>query len=469
MVVLTKRIDDLTKGKSEKGKNKKGKSDKGLIAESFGWDKESVSSVDEGTTKIKAFMTIAKDEPYVGKADSRSSQWVEIKMKKVHRLLSMTEGAELADTSNCLISLADLTLNMADLTLNTSISKKTKPTSDKVSHTHAIKKKTETKSSTVPTLIFEKKSEASTENLLLTLIKEVKSLKEHIKVPSDNSTPVSQTRSSKSSKADDSLQPPFPQDRWSREKHIKLVNIIGEPLDGITTRKRIRDSEVASAHECLYVNFLSEMEPKKLIEALKQESLHGFYGVSDGCKKCIFEWENLRGDVCSTTSCGFQIKQDFKGISIFQEKYVKDLLKKYDLADNALVKCPMLSTNNLGPNESGVFVNETLFRGMIGSLMYLIASRPDIQFSTCLCARYQGNPEESHLVAVKRIFRYLKGTPNIGLWYPKGSGFNLKTSSNSYYVGCNLDKKSTSGMSNALWKVSMLECKEAKLCGNVIS
>ncbi|GJX65591.1 retrovirus-related pol polyprotein from transposon TNT 1-94 [Tanacetum coccineum] len=142
---------------------------------------------------------------------------------------------------------------------------------------------------------------------------------------------------------------------------------------------------------------------------------------------------------------GFQIKQDFKGILICQEKYVKDLLKKYDLADCASVKCPMLPPNNLGPDESGVSVNETLFRGMIGLLMYLTASRPDIQFSTCLYARYQANPNESYLVAVKRIFSYLKGTPNLGLWYPKGSGFDLKAYSNSDYVGCNLDRKSTSG------------------------
>nr|GEV54474.1 hypothetical protein [Tanacetum cinerariifolium] len=102
---------------------------------------------------------------------------------------------------------------------------------------------------------------------------------------------------------------------------------------------------------------------------------------------------------------GFQIKQDFRGISICQEKYVKDLLKKYDIIDTALVKCPMLPPNNLGPDESGVSVNETVFRGMIGSLMYLTANRPNIQFSTCLCARYQANPKESHPVVVKRIFR----------------------------------------------------------------
>ncbi|GJZ14843.1 retrovirus-related pol polyprotein from transposon TNT 1-94 [Tanacetum coccineum] len=101
-----------------------------------------------------------------------------------------------------------------------------------------------------------------------------------------------------------------------------------------------------------------------------------------------------------------------RGISVCQEKYVKDLLKKYDLADCASVKCPMLPPNNLGPNE--------------GSL-------------------YQANPKESYLVVVKRIFRYLKGTPNLSLWYPKGSGFDLKAYIDSDYVGCNLDGKSTSG------------------------
>ncbi|GJU96630.1 retrovirus-related pol polyprotein from transposon TNT 1-94 [Tanacetum coccineum] len=115
----------------------------------------------------------------------------------------------------------------------------------------------------------------------------------------------------------------------------------------------------------------------------------------------------------------FQIKQDSRGISICQEKHVKDLLKKYDLADCASVKCPMLPPNNLGPDESGVSVNETQY--------------------------HQANPKESHLVAVKRIFKYLKGTPNLGLWYPKGSGFNLKVYSDSDYAGCNLDRKSTSG------------------------
>nr|GEW02967.1 hypothetical protein [Tanacetum cinerariifolium] len=94
MAVLTKRIDDLTKGKSEKGKNEKGKNEKVLIAESFNWDEESVSSEGEKTTMIRAFMAITKDEPSVAKADERSGQLVDITMKKVHRLLSLTNGNE---------------------------------------------------------------------------------------------------------------------------------------------------------------------------------------------------------------------------------------------------------------------------------------------------------------------------------------------------------------------------------------
>ncbi|GJU59716.1 retrovirus-related pol polyprotein from transposon TNT 1-94, partial [Tanacetum coccineum] len=138
------------------------------------------------------------------------------------------------------------------------------------------------------------------------------------------------------------------------------------------------------------------------------------------------------------------IKQSERGISINQEKYVKDLLKKYDI-NGSSVKTPMVPPNNLGPDLNGKAVNETQYRGMIESLMYLTISKPDIQFSTCLCARYQANPKESHLIDVKRIFRYMKGTPSLGLWYPKCSGFDLKGYSDSNYVGCNMDRKSYLG------------------------
>ncbi|GJU29993.1 hypothetical protein Tco_1173582 [Tanacetum coccineum] len=120
----------------------------------------------------------------------------------------------------------------------------------------------------------------------------------------------------------------------------------------------------------------------------------------------------------------------------------------------------MVPPNNLGPDLSGKVVNETQYRGMIGSLMYLTATRTDIQFSTCLYTRYQANPKESHLIAVKRIFRYLKGTPSLGLWYPKCLGFDLKGYSDSDYVGCNMDRKSTSGACQLLG--GKLVCWSAK-------
>ncbi|GKA26078.1 retrovirus-related pol polyprotein from transposon TNT 1-94, partial [Tanacetum coccineum] len=124
------------------------------------------------------------------------------------------------------------------------------------------------------------------------------------------------------------------------------------------------------------------------------------------------------------------------------------------------VKTPMVPPNNLGPDLSGKAINETQYRGVIGSLMYLTASRPDIQFSTCLCARYQPNPKESHLIVVKRIFKYLKGTHSLGLWYPKCLGFDLKGYLDSDYAGCKIDRKSTSGACQLLG--GKLVCWSAK-------
>nr|GEV11750.1 uncharacterized mitochondrial protein AtMg00810-like [Tanacetum cinerariifolium] len=104
----------------------------------------------------------------------------------------------------------------------------------------------------------------------------------------------------------------------------------------------------------------------------------------------------------------------------------------------------MVPLNNLGPDLAGKPVNETSYRGMIGSLIYLTEIRPDIQFSTILCARYQSNPKESHLTTMKRILRYLKGTLTLGLYHSKCPGFDLKGYPDSDYAGCNMDRKSTS-------------------------
>ncbi|KAJ9551954.1 LOW QUALITY PROTEIN: hypothetical protein OSB04_015999 [Centaurea solstitialis] len=142
---------------------------------------------------------------------------------------------------------------------------------------------------------------------------------------------------------------------------------------------------------------------------------------------------------------GLQIKQSEKGIFINQGKYVHEMLKKFDLTSCTLMKTPMAPPVTLDKDSKGKSVDVTLYRGMIGSLLYLTASRPDIMYSTCLCARYQAEPKESHMTAVKRIFRYLKGTPNLGLWYSKDSGFDLTAYSDSDFAGCKIDRKSTTG------------------------
>ena len=86
-----------------------------------------------------------------------------------------------------------------------------------------------------------------------------------------------------------------------------------------------------------------------------------------------------------------------------------------------------------------------MYRGMIGSLLYLTASRPDIYFSVYLCGHFQANPKESHLIAIKRIFRYLVGTQDLGLWYPKDTSFDLVGYSDADFAGSKMDGKSTSG------------------------
>jgi hypothetical protein len=141
----------------------------------------------------------------------------------------------------------------------------------------------------------------------------------------------------------------------------------------------------------------------------------------------------------------FQIKQLKDGTFIRQTKYTNDMLKKFYMNNAKRIKTPMPSNGHLDLNEEGKSIDQKVYRSMIGSLLYLCASRPDIMLSVCMCARFQANSKECHLMAVKKIFRYLVHTPNLGLWYPKGSTFDLLGYSDSDYAGCKVDRKSTSG------------------------
>ena len=141
----------------------------------------------------------------------------------------------------------------------------------------------------------------------------------------------------------------------------------------------------------------------------------------------------------------FQIKQVKDGTFISQTKYTHDMLKKFDMVNAKPIKTPMPTNGHLDLNIEGKAMDTKVYHSMIGSLLYLCASRPDIMLSVCICARFQANPKECHLVAVKRILRYLVHTPKLGLWYPKGSKFDLLGYSNFDYAGCKVDRKSTLG------------------------
>ncbi|GJV19998.1 retrovirus-related pol polyprotein from transposon TNT 1-94 [Tanacetum coccineum] len=140
-----------------------------------------------------------------------------------------------------------------------------------------------------------------------------------------------------------------------------------------------------------------------------------------------------------------QISQNPRGILINQSKYALESLKKYGFDSCDPVDTPMVEKSKLDEDKEGKVVDLSHYHGMIGTLLYLTASRPDLQFAICMCARYQARPTEKHLHAVKRIFRYLKGTVNRGLWYPKDSSIALTAFADADHAGCQDTRRSTSG------------------------
>jgi hypothetical protein len=142
---------------------------------------------------------------------------------------------------------------------------------------------------------------------------------------------------------------------------------------------------------------------------------------------------------------GVQIKQSKEGTFVHQAKYTKNIVRKFKMEDSMATTTMMSTTTALDADEEGEHVDQKEYRSMILSLLYLTATRPDIQFSVCLCARFQASPRTSHWQAVKRIFRYLRHTPDFGLWYSASSSLDLHGFSDADFAGCRLDRKSTSG------------------------
>ncbi|GKC49136.1 putative ribonuclease H-like domain-containing protein, partial [Tanacetum coccineum] len=142
---------------------------------------------------------------------------------------------------------------------------------------------------------------------------------------------------------------------------------------------------------------------------------------------------------------GLQVKQKPDGIFISQDKYVQDMLKKFDIESMRTATTPYEALKPKSKDEPDDAVNVHLYRSMIGSLMYLTASRPNIMFVVSACSRHQVTPLTSHLNVVKKIFKYLKGQPKLGVWYPRDSPFVLEAYSDSDCAGLHGDRKSTTG------------------------
>ncbi|GJR92729.1 putative ribonuclease H-like domain-containing protein [Tanacetum coccineum] len=161
------------------------------------------------------------------------------------------------------------------------------------------------------------------------------------------------------------------------------------------------------------------------------------------------------------------VKQKDDGIFISQDKYVVAIMKKFDFTTVKTSSTPIETNKALLKDEEAADMDVHLYRSMIGSLMYLTASRPDIMFAVCACARFQVTPKTSHLHAVKRIFRYLKGHLKLGLWYSRDSPFDLEAFSDTDYAGASLDRKSTIGGCQFLGRrLISWQCKKQTIVAN---
>ncbi|GJR46754.1 putative ribonuclease H-like domain-containing protein [Tanacetum coccineum] len=162
-----------------------------------------------------------------------------------------------------------------------------------------------------------------------------------------------------------------------------------------------------------------------------------------------------------------KVMQKEDRIFISQDKYVDEILKKFDFSTMRIASTPIETLKPLLKDVEAEDVDVHLYRSMIGSLMYLTSLRPNIMFVVCACVRFQVTPKASHLHAVKRIFRYLKGQPKLGLWYPKDSPFYLEAYTDSDYAGASLDRKSTTGGCQFLGsRLISWQCKKQTVVAN---
>ncbi|GJW26375.1 putative ribonuclease H-like domain-containing protein [Tanacetum coccineum] len=253
------------------------------------------------------------------------------------------------------------------------------------------------------------------------------------------------------------------QDELLQFKLQKVWTLVDLPYDkraigknGSTETRKMKEMDVKSAflhgkieeevYVCQPLGFEDPEFPDRVYKVEK-----ALYGLHQAPRACLCtEFEKLMHKKFQMSSMGeltfflgLQVTQKDDGIFISQDKYVDEILKKFGFSTVKTASTPMETSKSLMKDENAEDVDVHLYRSMIGSLMYLTSSRPDIMFVVCACARFQVTPKVSHLHAVKRIFRYLKGQPKLGLWYPKDSPFDLEAYTDSDYASASLDRKST--------------------------
>ncbi|GKB62439.1 putative ribonuclease H-like domain-containing protein [Tanacetum coccineum] len=199
--------------------------------------------------------------------------------------------------------------------------------------------------------------------------------------------------------------------------------------------------------EEVYVNqppgFVDPKFPNRVYKV--EKALYGLHQAPRAWYETLSTYLLENGFRRGTIDKNLFIKKINNDIVLVQDKYVYDILKKFGFSSVKIASTLMETHNPLSKDTAGTDVDVHLYRSMIGSLMYLTSSRPDIMFAVCACLRFQVQPKTSHMHAVKRIFRYLKGQPNLGLWYPKDSPMDLIAYSDSDYASASLDRKSTTG------------------------
>nr|GEZ48707.1 uncharacterized mitochondrial protein AtMg00810-like [Tanacetum cinerariifolium] len=260
-------------------------------------------------------------------------------------------------------------------------------------------------------------------------------------------TPIQEVAESSSHNIDNSNVPTFNQPQVSEYRWMKDHPI--EPVHRNQSRPVQTRRQLATDPEmCMFALIVSIAELKNIKEAMAdyawieamQEELHHtqvFSNISDGRENDISQW--------STEGGGLQIHQSPRGIFISQAKYALEILHKHSMEKGQSIGTPMATKPKLDADLSGDPVDQTDYCSKIGLRMYLISSRPDIVQAICFCVRYQSRPTKKHLKEVKKIFRYLRGTVNMGLWHLKGSSFGLTAFSDADHAGCIDTRKSTSG------------------------